>query len=177
MTTKKRLDIYVLTPDYLDHLRNWRAFLAVGAEVVLSLVPIIVLVLVVVVMRPTQHATLFAEPEWSFISAVLFAQAIVRFVAGASSLPTGSRWESVIFAVALLFTFGVVPSLAILIFVLLTHEPPTWLQWLQIVFFLLAIACFWIMGTVGHAMLSVEEGQEGQGEILPVVKTIEGGGA
>jgi hypothetical protein len=129
-----------------------RIFAGLAGEVAFGVLPLLV---VLMVLLNTEHSTrMFAAPEWSFGAAVLFGQALVKFVSGLTrggSAATGP----VAFIVSLLVVFGLAPSLFTLTMMLLAVEaridPARWLQILQVILFCGASAMYMLLGTIGEA--------------------------
>ncbi len=96
----------------------------------------------------------FATPEWSFGTAILFGQALVKFISGVAH---GGRAAAgaVALAVALVVVFGLVPSLFVLSIILETVEAnksvQLWLQYLQVILFIVAASTYVVLGAVGES--------------------------
>jgi len=135
-----------------------RIVAGLAAEVVFTILPLLVVLMVLLHAQRATH--FFAAPEWSFGAAILFGQALVKFVSGLSregSAATGP----VALLVALLVVFGLVPSLFVLYMtlqvVVIHGEPGRWLQGFQVVLFVGAIAMYLILGTVGETWSKARE--------------------
>src|SRR6185437_1768185 len=132
-----------------------RIIYGLAAEIAFTVLPLVV---VLIVVSENGWVRLFASPEWSFGSAILFGQSIVRFFSG---LLRGGAAASgpVALTVSLIIVFGLAPSLGILVFTLIEAEkcplgPPSnrqhWLHIMQVIFFFLSAAAYLILGTVGE---------------------------
>lgn len=128
-----------------------RVIAGLGAEVLFAVLPLLVVLMVLV---HAEHSTnMFASPEWSFGAAILFGQALMKFVSG---LARGGDAEKgpVRLIVALLVVFGLVPSLLVLNMTLQAVEthanPGRWLQIFQVVLFCGGAAMYILLGTVGE---------------------------
>jgi hypothetical protein len=139
---------------------SWRIRILTGlaAEVSFAVLPLLV---VLMVLNHTNHGTdLFASPEWSFGSAILFGQALTKLVAGLAR--TGEAAPGpVALLIALVVVFGLVPSLLALSMTLteLPNDVGGGLKILQVVLFMGAAATYMILGTVGEQWArSVEPG-------------------
>jgi len=140
--------------------RNKPAFgeAAVSAlpELTFAILPLLVLTLVFVYLGEDVPKIL-ASPEWSFGSAVLFGQAIVRFVSG--MIQSGkAKSEMVALVVSMLLVLGLVPSLAVLALVLHAAEGPSqavpkWLVDAQVVQFVGGIIVYLWFGGMGGLWL------------------------
>jgi hypothetical protein len=125
------------------------ALAAVGAELFFALLPLLVLTLVLIAKhRPLPE--IMASPEWSFGSAILVGQTLVKFVSGLTRAKR-IRGARVGFVVAAFFVCGVVPALAILILVALAdHHAPAWMIWTQLGIFAVSMIVFLLLGGIGH---------------------------
>lgn len=124
------------------------AVAGVTAELMFALLPLLVITIVMSFRNEGWRA--LTSAEWSFGSAILCGQALVKFVTG---LASGSkpRWQRVSFAVAALFVFGVVPALVVLALMIVSEgNTPPWLVRMQIVVFVASMIEFFIFGTLGH---------------------------
>src|SRR5256885_5306599 len=79
------------------------------AEFLFVLVPLLVLTLVFR-FQGKAWGSLFASPEWSFASALLFGQTVVKFVAGIASAGRKIK-ERVALFVSLVLVLGLIPSI------------------------------------------------------------------
>ncbi|HEX9671446.1 MAG TPA: hypothetical protein VGC93_18410, partial [Thermoanaerobaculia bacterium] len=132
------------------------ALVRVLPDFLFALLPLLVVTIVLrYAGRPWWRV--LASPEWSFGSAVLFGQALMRFVmgvarAGRANLPLVSL------TVAALIVFGLVPTLLVLACLLHWHEsgghePVTWLIVLQILVFVASVCAFVLFGGLGESLL------------------------
>ncbi len=125
-------------------------------ELIFAILPLLVLTLVFIYLGKDVPSVL-GSPEWSFGAAVLFGQAIVRFVSG--MIRSGrADTEMVALFVSVLLVLGLVPSLAVLALVLHAHEGPshlvpTWLVITQIVQFAGGIVVYLWFGGMGGLWL------------------------
>lgn len=87
-----------------------RIISGLGAEVSFAVLPLLVVSIVLFHQGP--FVNLFASPEWSFGAAILFGQALVKFVSG-FALSGRAPIGSFTLTVALLIVFGLVPSLVV----------------------------------------------------------------
>ncbi|HEY2321610.1 MAG TPA: hypothetical protein VGJ82_01990 [Thermoanaerobaculia bacterium] len=123
------------------------AVAGVAAELMFALLPLLVVAIIMVYRG--ESSRVFTSAEWSFGSAILCGQALVKFVSGLARARQ-PNWHRVAFAVAALFVFGVVPALTVLALMILSEKSPqVWLDRAQIVVFLLSMAEFFIFGTIG----------------------------
>jgi hypothetical protein len=136
-----------------------RAIIAQLAEYAFVALPLVV----IIVAAPLAHGSLlevFASPEWSFGTAILFGQTVAR-VGTAAGRGAGYHWEHTFALEAGLIVFGLVPSLVLLVYMVGHHTvaaPPAAI-W-QLVFFLVASASFILIGAAGH--YSVERRRDAQ---------------
>jgi hypothetical protein len=131
-------------------------------ELLFCLLPLLVLGMTLVfVDKGIIH--LLASPEWSFASAILLGQALVRFVFGTTS-NRRARQKVVALIVAVIIVLELVPALAVLSFTIITHErvgaeqAPGWLIGLQLFIFVMSILTFMAIGGIGEAIAEDSEG-------------------
>ena len=129
-----------------------QTFAALGAEVCFAVLPLLVVVMVFIHLEHGHH--MLASPEWSFGAAILFGQALVKFV---SSLARGGAAAigPVALIVALTVVFGLVPSLFVLDWSLQSYEQAIVLrhslQAAQVVLFCSGAITYMILGTIAEA--------------------------
>lgn len=130
------------------------------AEMLFIILPLIV---TGIVLRVRGHLTsLLDSSEWSFAAAILFGQALTKFVSGLVSGKIGLQWQRVVLVFTLVIVIGLVPSLTILTLVLV-NEPnsggtiPQCLRWTQLLFFVLGVGGYVILGGVGELALARTE--------------------
>jgi hypothetical protein len=96
---------------------------------------------------------LFAAPEWAFGAAILFGQALVKFIVGLARGGEGAAGP-VALTVALVVVFGLVPSLFVLNKTLEATESgvpvAVWLRNTQVVWFFLGAVTYLILGAIGE---------------------------
>jgi hypothetical protein len=132
-------------------------------ELVFAVLPLVVLALVLAYLRKT-GLHILSSPEWAFGSAVLFGQAIVRFVSGLIRSGRADN-EMVALVVSLLLVLGLVPALIVLALVLHASEGshsemPHWLIMLQIFQFVGAIIVYLFFGGMGGLWLHSEAARQ-----------------
>ena len=134
-------------------------------ELLFCLVPLLVLGLsLIYINKGLMH--LLASPEWSFASAILLGQAVVRFVFGAAA---NRRVRRIVasFLVAVIVVLELIPTLAVMSFTIITHETqgaekvPGWLMGLQLFFFVTSLLTFLLVGGVGEAIAPGSPEEEG----------------
>jgi chromate transport protein ChrA len=143
------------------------AIVGVLPELLFALLPLVVLT-IVLLYSGKSFKDIISSPEWSFGSAVLCGQAVVRLVSGISR-SEGANPQWVALAVAGLLVIALVPSLIVLAVVLHAHAVqehllPTWLTGLQIALFLLSVLVFLVFGGLGESLTQETEGNNVSGE-------------
>ena len=122
------------------------------AEVAFAILPL--LVVTMVLLRAERSYKVFAAPEWSFGAAILFGQALTKFMVG---LARGGDAASgpVALTVALVVVFGLAPSLFVLNAALEMAEAGKFLgvgmQASQVVLFSLGAIVYLLLGVVGES--------------------------
>lgn len=103
--------------------------------------------------------------EWAFGAAILFGQALVKFMSGLSRGGAAAAGP-VAFATALVIVAGLAPSLLVLTLTLIAHEsgqsPARWLQISHVVLFVTAAAVYLALGTVGEMWNATKAGSTSQ---------------
>jgi hypothetical protein len=136
-----------------------RIFAGLAAEIVFTILPLLVVLMVLLHAQRATH--FFAAPEWAFGAAILFGQTLVKFVSGLARGGSAATGPVALF-VALLVVFGLVPSLFVLyitleVLVAQPNEPGRWLQISQVVLFWGAVAMYLVLGTVGETWSKMPE--------------------
>jgi hypothetical protein len=137
------------------------AMVSIFPELLFCLLPLLVLALTLIFIEKG-IICLLASPEWSFASAILLGQALVRFVFGTTS-NRRARQKVVALIVSTIIVLELVPTLAVLSFTIITHEKngaeqvPGWLIGLQLLMFLLSVLTFLAIGGVGEAIAGNSE--------------------
>src|SRR5262245_26855876 len=106
------------------------------AEVSFAPLPLLFVLMVLPNYRPGAH--IIWSPEWSFGAAILFGQALVKFMTGMAHGGHAAHGP-VALAITLIIVLGLAPSLLVLTLVLMDleadprREPAGWLSVLQVV--------------------------------------------
>jgi len=123
------------------------------AEVTFTALPL--LIVFMVLLRYEHGDQIARSPEWSFGAAILFGQALVRFMTGVAHGGRAAHGP-VALAVALIIVFGLAPSLLALTLILMDseatppQEPAAWLSVLQVVLFMVGAATYFVFGAIGE---------------------------
>lgn len=99
----------------------------------------------------------FALPEWSFASAIMAGQAIIRFVSGLVSVSEKIEWRRVILPLSLLITCVLTPSLVILSLLLVSKNPSNSLITTQLVLFFIASITYLSYAGYGEELFQKSE--------------------
>jgi hypothetical protein len=122
------------------------------AEVCFAVLPLIVMLMVSLDLKEPQHW--FASPEWSFGSAILFGQALVKLVAGLVRGGFDPGRVTLVFALCILF--GLTPSFFLLHMVLRSEatcpyvKPALWIEVSQILWFAAGAVSYIVLAAVGE---------------------------
>ena len=122
-----------------------------SSELLFTILPL--LILLIVRSYENKIELIFYNTEWSIMAIILFGQSIVKFSSGISNSTLKFRWQLVSLIISIIITFGLIPSIAILIINLLSTENLCLMYFLQIVMFTLSICTFFIIGYLGQKML------------------------
>jgi hypothetical protein len=101
-------------------IRRKQIMLELIAEVMLSFLPMVLVLLVLLSLRKTEE--FFLKPEWAFGAAIFFGQAIVRLVAAIAHSHKDLNTGFLSVMVVLLILLGLGPSCGIVVLVLIGVE-------------------------------------------------------
>jgi hypothetical protein len=131
--------------------KRGRILSGLAAEVSFAILPLLIVLMVLMYTQHSRH--LFASPEWSFGAAILFGQAIVKFVAGLARAGAAAPGP-VTLVMTLVVVFGLVPSLLVLTMTLHSSEVGNalarWVQICQVILFCGAALMYMLLGTIGE---------------------------
>ena len=102
------------------------------------------------------HDVLYT-PYWSIASAVLIGQALVRFIVRmlqSNAHDPSIAWERVTLVFSLLIVLVLIPSLVVLLLVLISTQPSTYLAVAQLILFVLAFSLYLVLGWISQDMMS-----------------------
>jgi hypothetical protein len=123
------------------------------AELLFVLLPLLVLLLAHGIRGEGFLRRVLFSADWSFAASVLFGQATVKFVSGITARPLHRPWARTALVVSSVIALLLTPSLVVLAAMLLLPAPPGWLATIQIVLFVLGIACYLIVGGAGQQLM------------------------
>ncbi len=126
------------------------------AEIAFAALPL--LIVLMVLLRYDHGKHIWAAPEWAFGAAILFGQALVKFMTGLAHGGKAAHGP-VALAITLIIVLGLAPSLLVLTLILMARESAqsqspevaTGLCVAQIVWFLGGAATYVVFGAVGEA--------------------------
>ena len=121
-----------------------------AAEVAFAVLPLLVVLLVKVVQQSSPPSEFFSSAEWSFGSAILFGQCLVKFTSGIGRGGSASPGPMALL-ISLVLVFGLVPSLVLLDMALQSEKVAHfWLGAFQVILFSLAAGAYMVLGLVGE---------------------------
>jgi hypothetical protein len=129
-----------------------RARIASGlaAEVAFAVLPLLIVLLFIVSGDLPQISRFFASPEWSFGSAILIGQSLVKFVSGIGKGGSAAAGP-VALVISLVLVFLLAPTLFVLFLSLQAESKPSpWLGLAQVILFALAAGVYILLGLVGE---------------------------
>ncbi len=94
----------------------------------------------------------FAAADWSFASAILFGQAIVKIVS-AGVINKNSVSPRIVLIVTLLFIIGVAPCLVLIAIILLNDANSIYIMLTQVILYIVATSMFFWIGSAAHVMI------------------------
>ena len=126
------------------------------AEIAFAGLPLLIVLMVLLRYERGDH--IWSAPEWAFGAAILFGQALVKFMTGLAHGGKAAHGP-VALAITLIIVLGLAPSLLVLTLILMAREGSpvqpaevaTGLCVAQIVWFLAAAATYVMFGAVGEA--------------------------
>jgi hypothetical protein len=122
-----------------------------AAEVAFAVLPLMIVLIVFFHLGKTGRW--WASNEWPFGAAILFGQALVKFMSGLSRGGPAATGP-VAFTTALVIVGGLAPSLLVLTLTLIANENSQplapWLQVAHVVLFITAAAVYLVLGTVAE---------------------------
>jgi len=124
----------------------------ITSELLFVLLPLVVIALIRLAGGHSLRE-LLAIPEWSFGSAVLIGQALVKLVSGVAAQRSPARWESLAFVVSVMVVLALVPSLIVLALMLTASTASTALITMQMLLFGMSVVVFYTAGSLGHRLL------------------------
>ena len=128
-----------------------RTLSVIGSELLFVLIPFIVIA--AISLYKCEPLRLFYASEWSFAAVILIGQASIKFVSGFLSRGESLRWERIALIATVLIVLLVV-SVLVLAFVLLADPLSSALVIVQIVWFVIALVVFLVLGALGQSLIS-----------------------
>jgi hypothetical protein len=120
-------------------------------DFIFTFLPILVIFLIQLLTLSCEN--IFAKSDWSYISMILYGQTIIKFFSGFSeNLNKKKTYEAVLY-VSLVIAFGLVPSIIILVLMETNHKEVI-LFVFQMIWLVISIAVYLILGTVGNILAS-----------------------
>lgn len=126
-------------------------FYVLTSEIIFTILPLIVIT--IVRSYQSKSELIFYNSEWIMMAIILFGQTIEKFSSGISNSKRKFRWQLVSLIITSLITFGLVPSIAILIINILNDERNFELHIVQIIFLIISILTFYIIGYIGQKLM------------------------
>ena len=128
------------------------AKLIICIELLFSTLPLIIIfILHIALKNPLKE--IFYSTDISFISVAVFGQTVIRFMSGIAKSQTNKNWQRIAFISSLLFIVGVVPAVSYLIIIYSNKDVSRVVYYLQLVWFVLSIISYWLIGTIGQMYL------------------------
>lgn len=135
--------------------RKW-ATVEASTEVVISVLPLIVVLLVMLYVDKPHKV--FAKPEWAFGAAIFFGQALVKLLTAMTNPHKSVQGPKVVLFAACVLVFGLVPTMLTLVFIIHGAEQPSGVpiafQALQTVLFVVSAFVYVIVGVATEELVS-----------------------
>ncbi|WP_312765696.1 hypothetical protein [Epilithonimonas sp.] len=126
-------------------------FYVLTSEIIFTILPLIVIA--IVRLYQNQSELIFYNTEWVMMAIILFGQSIVKFSSGISNSKRKFRWQLVALIITSIISFGLIPSIVILIINLLSNDFNLTLYIFQIIFLVISIFTFYIIGYLGQKLM------------------------
>jgi len=144
-----------------DNLRTWNIWSILIAEILFIVLPLIVTGIVLFFQNRSHE--LLVTTEWSFATAILFGQALTKYVGGLVTGRIPFQWQRVVLFFAVLVVLGLVPSLTVLTIALSSGAETAGIVLTkkvivaQLLLFIIGLGSYVIFGGVGELALSKAE--------------------
>ena len=132
--------------------------LSLLSELLFTILPIIIIVMIRLIEN--NYSSIFLNSEWGIISVVLFGQSIVKFSSGLSNSTKKFRWQVVALVISGIIVLGLIPSIVYLIIILTKNIESNTVYLFQLIWFILSIITFFIVGKLGQDFLEEEENEQ-----------------
>ncbi len=126
-------------------------FYVLVSEIIFTILPLVVIA--IIRSYQDQAEQIFYNTEWIMMAIILFGQSIVKFSSGISNSKRTFRWQLVALIITVIISFGLIPSIIILIINLLAKELNFFLYLFQIILLLISIITFLIIGYLGQKLM------------------------
>jgi len=126
-------------------------FYVLVSEIIFTILPLVVIA--IIRSYQNQAEQIFYNTEWIMMAIILFGQSIVKFSSGISNSKRTFRWQLVALIITVIISFGLIPSIIILIINLLAKELNFFLYLFQIILLLISIITFLIIGYLGQKLM------------------------
>jgi hypothetical protein len=126
-------------------------FYVLISEIIFTILPLIVIAIVLSYQNKTSQ--IFYNTEWIMMAIILFGQSIVKFSSGISNSSRKFRWQLVALIITIIISFGLIPSIVILIINLLSEKLSFTLYLFQIILLIFSILTFSIIGYLGQKLM------------------------
>jgi hypothetical protein len=137
---------------HADSSRTRGAVASIAAELLFVFLPLIV----IAIIRLNNGSTvreLLSVPDWSFGTAILLGQGLVKLVSGVAAQRPAARWQVVALIVSAMVVLGLVPSLMVLALMLTQTTPSVALVATQMSLFVLSVVIFLVFGSLGQTLM------------------------
>src|SRR5690606_29826405 len=119
-------------------------FYVLISEIIFTILPLVVIAIIRSYEKKPEQ--IFYNTEWIMMAIILFGQSIVKFSSGISNSNRTFRWQLVALIITVIISFGLIPSIVILIINLLASELNFTLYLFQVILLGISIITFLIIG-------------------------------
>ena len=125
------------------------ALKSVIIDFIFTFLPLFVLILIRILTSRCDN--IFSGSDFSFITMILFGQAIIKLFAGVSENENRKQTHELLLHISLIIFFGLVPSIVILVLIEIGYENKI-LSIFQVVWMFASAGAYLFFGTIGNIL-------------------------
>lgn len=125
------------------------ALKSIIVDLTFTFLPLIVLIFITIFTSKCDN--IFSGSNFSFISMILFGQTIIKLFVGVSENENRKNTGKLLLDISLIISFGLVPSIIILVLIEIGHEN-TALFVSQFIWLLASVGVYLFFGTIGNIL-------------------------
>jgi len=129
------------------------AIRAVVVDLLFTFLPAIILIFIRAMTDTLEN--FFARSDWSYISMILFGQALIKLINGVAENKNEKNSTRIVLHMSLLICFGLIPSIVVLVLIE-TGKSQVLLLVLQFIWLLSSVASYYFFGVIGNILSSTK---------------------